>query len=214
MLVYLFDHMEEFQFDVLREVGNIGAGNAATALSKLLEKPVDMMVPQVKLIPFEQIPDIVGGAEEVVIAVFLRVVGDAPGNLFFLISRESAVQLLSKVVGSQELMKALENDSLDLTELQVSALQEMGNILAGSYLSSLADFTQLSMSPTVPSLAIDMAGAILSYGLIQFGEMGEHAVLIDTTFHDGEDQVEGHFFLIPDPESFGKIFAALGVPLE
>jgi chemotaxis protein CheC len=95
--------------------------------------------------------------------------------------------------------------------MELSALNEIGNILAGSYLTSLADFTNLYMVPTVPSLAIDMAGAILSYGLLQYGEMGDHALFIDTKFLDGVDEIEGHFFLIPDPESFPKIFSALGV---
>ena len=89
-------------------------------------------------------------------------------------------------------------------------LSEIGNILAGSYLSSLADFTGLRMSPTVPSLAVDMAGAILSYGLLQFGTMGDDALLIDTTFLEGNDEAEGHFFLIPDPESFDRLFQCVG----
>lgn len=105
-------------------------------------------------------------------------------------------------------------EGLDFTDMEQSALSEIGNILAGSYLSSLADFTKLSMYPTVPGLAIDMAGAILSYGLLQFGEMGDAALLIDTSFFEGEDQVEGQFFLIPDPPSFAKIFESLGVPLS
>ena len=98
--------------------------------------------------------------------------------------------------------------------MEQSALCEIGNILAGSYLSSLADFTNLSMTPTVPALAMDMAGAILSYGLLQFGEMGDDALLINTTFLEGQNEVEGQFFLIPDPQSFAQIFEALGVPLE
>jgi chemotaxis protein CheC len=198
----------EFQMDVLKEVGNIGAGHAATALSKMLDKPVDMGVPKVNLLPFEAITESLGGSEQVVIAIFLRVVGDAPGNLFFILTMESAKSLLHKMVG----LEVEEGDNF--TEMELSALQEIGNILAGSYLSSLADFTQLYMSPTVPALAIDMAGAILSYGLLQFGEMGDHALLIDTTFLEGADEVEGHFFLIPDPESFSKLFNALGVPFE
>ncbi len=198
----------EFQMDVLKEVGNIGAGHAATALSKMLDKPVDMGVPKVNLLPFEAITESLGGSEQVVIAIFLRVVGDAPGNLFFILTMESAKSLLYKLVG-------LEVESTEtFSDMEISALQEIGNILAGSYLSSLADFTNLSLSPTVPALAIDMAGAVLSYGLIQYGEMGDHALLIDTTFLEGVDEVEGHFFLIPDPDSFSKLFNALGVPFE
>lgn len=200
-----FHSFAEFQMDVLREVGNIGAGHAATALSKLLDKPVDMSVPKVRMVPFEEIADSVGGAEQVVVAIFLRVEGETPGNLFFILTLDSAKKLLRNLVGIEVI------DEESYSEMELSALNEIGNILAGSYLTSLADFTMLNMSPTVPSLAIDMAGAVLSYGVLQFGQMGDQALLIDTKFLDGNDEVEGHFFLIPDPESFEKIFVALGV---
>lgn len=201
----VFKDLADFQMDVLKEVGNIGAGHAATALSTLLDKPVDMLVPKVRIMPFEEICESVGGSEEVVLAIFLRVEGDAPGNMFFILNLNSAKEMLRHLVGIPE----PQDDAY--SELELSALNEIGNILAGSYLSSLADFTRLNLQPTVPSLAIDMAGAILSYGLIQFGHMGDQALLIDTKFLEGENVVQGHFFLIPDPDSFGKIFTALGV---
>jgi chemotaxis protein CheC len=196
---------DEFKLDVLKEVGNIGAGHAATALSRILNQPVDMSVPTVSLVPFEEIADRVGGSEQVVIAVFLRVEGDAPGNMFFIIREDSAKRLLRNLL-------SIDTEEGVYSDMELSALNEIGNILAGSYLSSLADFTRLTMTPTVPSLAIDMAGAILSYGLLQFGQMGDAALLIETKFLEDRDTVEGQFFLIPDPESFGKIFRALGVP--
>lgn len=204
----LFKNLEDFKFDVLREVGNIGAGHAATALSRLLNKPIDMAVPKVQLLGFDEITEKVGGAEELVHAVFLRVEGEAPGNMFFLLTSEAARSLLSRVAGIEG------GSGEELSEMESSALSEIGNILAGSYLSSLADFTSLSMYPTVPGLAYDMAGAILSYGMLQFGQMGDDALLIDTTFLEGQDEIEGQFFLIPDPESFPKIFKSLGVPFE
>lgn len=204
----LFKHQKDFKMDVLREVGNIGAGNAATALSRLLNKPIDMAVPKVQFLGFDEITEKVGGAEELVYAVFFRVEGEAPGNLFFILTPEAARNLLGRVAG----LEVAEDG--DLSEMELSALNEIGNILAGSYLSSLADFTRLSMYPTVPGLAMDMAGAILSYGLLQFGQMGDDALLIDTTFLEGHDEIEGQFFLIPDPESFTKIFQSLGVPVE
>ncbi|WP_170308102.1 chemotaxis protein CheC [Paenibacillus dakarensis] len=194
--------------DVLKEIGNIGAGNAATALSRLLNKPIDMEVPKVQLLNFEEIADSVGGAEQVVLAVFLRVEGDAPGNLFFIMSPEAGKKLLQRLAGIEVL------EEFEFSEMEQSALNEIGNILAGSYLSSLADFTKLSMTPTVPGLALDMAGAILSYGLLQYGQMGDDALLINTTFLEGHHEVEGQFFLIPDPQSFAQIFEALGVPLQ
>ncbi|MGO4273353.1 chemotaxis protein CheC [Paenibacillus sp. TAF58] len=201
----VFSRLEDFQMDVLKEVGNIGAGHAATALSTLLDKPIDMLVPKVRMLPFEEICESVGGAETVVLAIFLRVDGDAPGNMFFILDLDAAKNMLRDLIGLNI------EDQEEYSELELSALNEIGNILAGSYLSSLADFTNLNMQPTVPALAIDMAGAILSYGLLQFGQMGDQALLIDTKFMEGENEVQGHFFLIPDPESFGKIFSALGV---
>lgn len=201
----LFEHQRDFKMDVLKEVGNIGAGNAATALSRLLNKPIDMAVPKVQMLPFEAIAERVGGSENIVCAVFFRVEGEAPGNLFFIISPAAAKRLLERLAGFEV------NEEEEFSEMEWSALAEIGNILAGSYLSSLADFTSLSMMPTVPALALDMAGAILGYGLLQFGEMGDSALLIDTTFIEGQDEVEGQFFLIPDPESFGKIFKSLGI---
>lgn len=204
----ILSKLEGFKLDVLKEVGNIGAGHAATALSQLLNKPIDMAVPKVQILPFEDIAEKVGGAEKIVLTVFFRVEGDAPGNLFYIMGPEAGKSLLNRLGAFEP------TEGLDLTEMEQSALGEIGNILAGSYLSSLADFTNLAMSPTVPALALDMAGAILSYGMIQFGEMGDAALLIDTTFLQGNDEVEGQFFLIPDPESFNKIFTALGVPFE
>lgn len=203
-----FHEFADFQLDVLKEVGNIGAGNAATALSKLLNRPVDMQVPLVNMLPFEEIIEALGGSEQIVLTIFLRVTGDAPGNMFFILTKQSAKQLLKHLAGIE-----IQNDEF-YSEMELSALNEIGNILAGSYLSSLADFTKLSMSPSVPSLAIDMLGAVISYGLIQYGEMGDRALFIDTKFFEGNDAVEGHFFLVPDPDSFDKIFSALGVPLE
>ncbi|MEV2684190.1 chemotaxis protein CheC [Paenibacillus larvae] len=197
--------LADFQLDVLKEVGNIGAGHAATALSTLLSKPVDMTVPSVRLVPFESIAESVGGDEQIVLAVFLRVLGDAPGNMFFIMDTASAKNLLRSMAGMD--ITSYEKFS----KMEYSALGEIGNILVGSYVSSLADFTGLSLSPTVPSLAIDMAGAVLSFGLLQFGQMGDQALLIDTKFLEGQEEVRGHFFLIPDPESFGMIFSALGV---
>lgn len=205
-----FTNFDDFKMDVLREIGNIGAGNAATALSKLIQKDIDMKVPQVKVLTFDEIADFVGGAEALVVTVFLRVEGDCPSSMFFIVDYSSARNLLRQIIGmSQET-----EDDVPLTEMEVSALHEIGNILAGSYLSSLADFTNLNLQPSVPALAIDMAGAILTYGLIELGNSGDFALTIDTAFFEGNQEVQGHFFLIPEPDSLEKLFSALGVPLD
>ena len=203
-----FDHVQAMQIDVLKEVGNIGAGNAATALSALLDKPVDMTVPTAKLIPFSEITESLGGDESVVTAVYLRVFGDVPGNLFFILTEDAVSALLYELFHCRI-------QAAHMNELERSAIAEIGNILAGSYLSSLAEFTSLHLTPSVPSITIDMAGAVLSFGLIQAGTMGNKAVMIDTAFNEGKkNEIQAHIFLIPDPQSLPVIFTALGVPSE
>lgn len=196
--------LNDFQLDVLREIGNIGAGNAATALSKLLGTSIDMNVPSVEMVGFDDIADVVGGFEQVVVGIFLRMTGDLSGSLFFLLALESARKLLSSVL-------ELSTEEEDFNELELSALSEMGNILAGSYLTALADFTNKELQPSVPALAIDMAGAILSIGLLEAGEVGDTALVVDTKFRQGNQDIEGHFFLLPDPGTVSSLFQYLGV---
>jgi len=201
-----YEQFAELQWDVLKEIGNIGSGHAATSLSKLLGRQIGMLVPRVALVDIEEMCDSVGGPEEVVVSIFLRVTGDVTGNLFFILSPDSANRLLDSLFGLPT------GEDGQYSDLQRSALCEIGNILAGSYLTSLADFTGLNMTPNVPSLSVDMAGAIISYGLLEYGQLGDRALLIETTFMEGLEKVKSHFFLLPDPGSFAPIFRSLGVP--
>lgn len=200
--------------DILKEAGNIGAGNAATSLSQMLNKTVEMNVPAVKVVPFNQIADSAGGDEAVVAAVFLRIEGDAPGNMFFMLPVDDASRLIRNLTGDQSINFIEE----PLNEMGASALNEVGNILAGSYLSSLSDFTKLNLQPTPPAMAVDMTTAILSFGLVELSRAGDFAIVIDTKIkeigHDDTIQSNGHFFLLPDPESLDKIIESLGVQMN
>lgn len=207
----MLNRLKDIQIDVLREVGNIGAGNAATALSTMIQKPIDMNVPNVKILPFSEIEEFLGGEDQVVIGIFLRVEGDVPGNMLYIMALESAKQLIKHLLDNDD------NDDKEnnqLTEIELSALNEVGNILVGSYLSSLADFTKLNLSLSVPSMTIDMVGSIISFGLIQTSQYSDVAIVINTSFLEEQEDILGHFFLIPDPDAFDKLFSALGVPLE
>lgn len=206
-----FNRISSIHLDILKEIGNIGAGNAATALSKLLNKKIDMKVPDVRIVSFDEMMNITGGAENVVAGVFLRIEGEAPGSMFFVLPIEQATKFIQEMIGDE----SFNLESPPYNEMGLSALQELGNILSGSYLSSLSDFTNLSLYPSVPEISIDMVGAIISYGLIELSHVSDYAIVIDTALNEGEiinkESVKGHFFLLPDPESFDTIFKALGV---
>jgi len=198
------DELNSLQIDVLREIGNIGAGNAATALSKMIAKRIDMDVPKVNILEFKNVAELVGGPEVEVVGIYFKVTGDITGSIMFLLDKKSA-KLLTNLLMS----KVDESDNLD--EMDFSALQEVGNILAGSYLSSLSTLTTLKLIVSVPSLAMDMAGAILSVPVILFGQVGDKVMLIETDFNEGTNRVKGNFFLIPDEDSFEILLKSLGV---
>ncbi|KUO76125.1 MAG: CheY-P-specific phosphatase CheC [Clostridia bacterium BRH_c25] len=198
------DDLNSLQIDVMREIGNIGAGNAATALSKMISKRIDMDVPKVNILEFRNVAELVGGPEVEVIGIYFKVNGDITGSIMFLLDKKSA-KLLTNLLMS----RIDEGDSLD--EMDFSALQEVGNILSGSYLSSLATLTGLNLAVSVPSLAMDMAGAILSVPVILFGQVGDKVMLIETDFSEGTNHVKGNFFLIPDEDSFEILLRSLGV---
>ena len=193
------------QLDALREIGNVGAGNSATALSQVINKKIDMLVPKVSIVPIEEVPELVGGPDSLIVAVFLRVYGKAPGNILFLMPKKSAFYLVDDLMGRAH------GTTQTLDEMDVSALKEVGNILTGSYLNAFFHFTNISMIPSIPSLALDMAGAILNVVLVQLGQMGDQALVIETKFIAEDDSVNGHFFLVPDPGSLTTLVKAVGV---
>lgn len=197
------DMMSPEYYDILKELGNIGAGNATSALAQMLQCKVDMLVPQVRLLEFQDVATIMGGEEQIMAGIYLSVEGDITGSIMFLLEKDSARALVTKLTG-------IEAEGEEFTELELSALQEVGNIITSSYLNSLSSLTKLTLSPSIPALAIDMAGAILSVPAIEFGIMGDKILLIQTQFFD-ERYLDGYFILAPDLESYGRILASLGI---
>ncbi len=201
--------MSDFHLDVLKEVSNIGAANAATSLSTLLGKAVDMRVSRVLPMPFNEIMEYVGGAERMIFCVFVRIEGGISGNMLFVMGQTDAQALVRHMTG------AAETQEQGFSEMGLSVLHEVGNIMIGSYITALSDFLGFELNPSVPSLAMDMAGAILAFSLSEIGRSGDTAIVIDGALSlDGgalSGDGAGHIFLLPDPESFGKIFQALGV---
>ncbi len=200
-----YGNLDPTRLDVLRELGNIGAGNATTALSQMINKKVDMGVPKAELIKIEKISQILGGEENLVVGILLGIEGDVQGMMMFVQEQVSAHHLVNLLMG-----RDLEDFS-EFTDMDLSALQEIGNIITGAYLNSLSSLTGLKILPTVPHMAVDMAGAILSVPAIEFGKVGDQALLIQTGFGGTGEEVFGYFILIPEAESYEKIFKSLGM---
>ena len=198
------NNMEGVYFDVLREIGNIGAGNATTALATMIGTKVDMRVPKVGLMEFKEIGAEMGGEETIMAGIYQQIRGDISGSIMFLLEEKSARVLVSKLMGVES------NSSEPFNEMEISALQEIGNIITGSYLSSLSTLTNMTIDASVPSLFIDMCEAILSVPAIEFAELGDKMLLIKTEFSD-DVKLEGYFILVPDLTSYEKILTSLGM---
>lgn len=203
------EDLAALQLDALREIGNVGAGNAATSLSQMVGHPVRMTVPSVRALPLEDVPAAVAGSDDaLVVAVYLRVVGDAPGHIMFVMTVDDAKSIATSMLGG---MDPGEPDGYGLGEMERSALQEVGNILTSAYLIAMSAFTGLHLEPRPPDLGVDMAAALVGYVLSEVAMSGDVALVIDTSFEEIDQPVAGCFLYIPTPEGLGRVLSGLGV---
>jgi len=196
--------ISKFQLDALREIGNIGSGHAATALSTLLQRRIDMSVPKVWTIPFEQLSDIVGQLDTPQVTIYVRVEGEAPGKAVFFFPLESAEIVVQALFGSNE------PRDLYTDEMAQSALKEVGNILVSSFLIALTQFSGIPLHPSVPAIAVDMIGASLDAIFLEEGMLDDLVLFIDTQL-TGIPKIEGQFIFLPDDGSLKKLLEAMGL---
>lgn len=204
--MFNFEGLGHQQLDVLKEVGNIGAGHAATALAQLLRERIKMTVPNATIVPLAHVSDELGGAEQLVVCIYMRVFGDAPGKILFFFSQSDALELLDRVLERQP------GTTQSFGDLEMSALKEIGNIMTGAYLYAMTILTGFNHLSSVPAFACDMAGAILNTAvLLDLNLLENYALLIETQFSLPEYLLSGHFFLVPDPSALEKTLNALGL---
>ena len=200
------DTLNDMQLDVLREIGNIGSGNAATSLAQMLSSSIDIGVPVVKALDYNDVVALLGGPENMVVGLLVRLVGDINGMMMYILQKSFANKITSTFYG-----KTLE-DVTQCDEMDRSAICEIGNIMAASYVNAIASLTGLLIDITVPSFCADMAGAIMSVPAIEFASVGDKVLFIDDNFHFDEGEVRSNMILIPDAESLSKLFGRLGIP--
>lgn len=193
------------QLDALREISNIGMGHAATALSQLVGKTVHLNVPKVSVVRISQVPEALGGAQQLVVGIYMQILGDARGNILLVFPLASAVELAEKL-----LMKKLAKTEI-LTDLEVSTLKEVGNILASAFLNALGALLKLTLIPSVPVLSYDMAGAVVDYVLIDLANLGDISLMVETEFHSEEDRIKGQFYMLPGADSLEIILSSIGI---
>ncbi len=199
------ENLSEIQIDALRELGSIGAGHAATALSQLLDHMVDISVPEVRLVPVAEVPLVFGGPETLVGAVYCRLLGDVAGSMLFIAPRAALLALVdmlrNREIGSTKSLNA-EEDAL---------ITHCASILMSAYLAAIARMADINLLPSVPSFAFDMMGAILEVASLEMGMKADTAIFILTSFADEHSAVDAALFYLPDPDSLEILLGKLGI---
>lgn len=207
MAINNVEQLQEMHLDVLKEIGNIGSGNAASSLSTFLQCPTDIVVPIVRLMDFNETVNFLGGPENITIGMLVNIVGDINGMMLYILEEEFASQLTSALFGT-----GIE-DLTNLNEMERSLIAEVGNIMSASYINAIASLTGMTIDISVPMLTTDMVGAILNVPVVEFAQVGDKVLFIDDGFTIGGKQIKSNMILIPEMESLNTLFSRLGVSI-
>ncbi len=197
--------LRDTELDALKEVANIGAGHAATALSQLTGRRIMIDVPSVEVCQIEDAPAAISESDDVVAAVLMHVLGDLTGRSLLLFPREGALLLVDMLLNKEP------GTTKIFSELEQSSIKETANIITGAYLNGLSDFLGVMLLPSVPSLTVDLCAAVLSTTYLNFGQDRDNVIILDTRFRfePGDHSLSGHFVLLPDPSSLKVIRKAI-----
>jgi len=199
------EELTELQLDALREVGSIGAGHAATALSQLVDRTVALEVPTLEVLDISAVPNVFGGPEQLVFGAYARLLGDIAGSVLFMVPRDAGLALTDLLHGRTP------GTSTQMGTDQQALLHHVASILIAAYLAAIARMAGLDVLPSTPAMAFDMAGALLQAVLAEVGMYADAAVLVRTIFVAEGESAEAALFFVPDPDSLSTILSRIGM---
>lgn len=200
-----YDQLTSLEIDTLREIGSIGTGNAATALSQMMNRQVRITLPEVRIMEYNEAIEWIGGPEEVTAGVLVKMSGDVGGIMLSVQKLELVNVVLTTMLG--ESIESYET----LTELERSAMIEIGNIMISTFINAMSGLADLDIKLTVPAFAVDMQGAILTVPMAEYGGMSNYLMAIGGNFVCDGKEVPCHLLLSPDLRSLDFLLKKLGV---
>ena len=200
-----YEDLNDSHIDVLKEIGNIGAGNAATSLGVLIDETVTIDVPRVKIEDYDAVINSIGGAEKMIVAVLIKFFGDANGMIMFILDMDDAKSITEILVGKEE------EEHTGLSEMKISAIKEIGNILGSSYLNSIAVLTGMSINISIPFVSVDMAGSILSTPVSQYGATDNKVMFIEESFSSESRSLRSNVVLFAEIGTIREILGKMGI---
>lgn len=205
MAIKSYEEMNELEMDILKEIGSIGGGNAATAMSSMLNAKVNMSLPKVVILGFNEALDYLGDPEELVAAIFVEMSGELSGIMLLILTKEFSDEVLFRMLGK------VDSDFLELEEIDSSVLMETGNIVISSYITAMASLTNVNVELSVPQLAINMVGGIMSAPISLMGQHSDRIMMITGQFTIDGKALDSEMLLLPDVESLNVLMKKLGV---
>ena len=207
MAIRNVEQLRDEHLDVLKELGNIGSGNAASALAEFLQCETDISVPKVQMLNFDDAVNFLGGPENVAIGMLINLKEDINGMMLYIIQHSFASRMTSALFGSEI------EDLINMNDMEKSLISEVGNIMAASYINAIASMTGMTIDISVPVLTTDMVGAILSVPTIEFAKVGNKVLFIDDGFLIGGEEIKSNMILVPEMASLETLFTRLGVSI-
>ncbi|MXP78877.1 chemotaxis protein CheC [Lachnospiraceae bacterium WCA-9-b2] len=205
MGIKTYEEMNELEIDILKEIGSIGGGNAATALSSMMNAKVNMSLPKVEILDFNEALVNVGDPEEVVAAILVEMSGELGGIMLFILTKEFSDEILLRMLGKTK------EDFFELEEIDSSVLMEIGNIVISSYITAMASLVNMSVELSVPQLAVNMLGGIMSVPIAMMGQHSDRIMMITGKFKIDGKALNSNMLLLPDVESLNVLMKKLGV---
>ena len=206
-MITSYSELNEEHIDALREMGNIGAGNAATSLGVLLNEDVIIDIPRVRIEDYTSVMNLLGGPEEKCVAVLIRFFGDAEGVILFILTLEDAKRIMDIFVADDD------SDPSGLSDMKISMIKELGNILGSSYVGSMSKLTDMRIDLSIPHIAIDMTGAILAAPIIEYGAHDSKVLFIEERFSTKDSNMNSHVILFTGMQTLREIMDRLGFEL-
>lgn len=205
MLINRYEEMNDMEIDIIKEIGSIGNGNAATALSGMLNAKVSMSLPKVELLEFNEALFHLGNPEDIVAAILVEMSGEIDGIMLFILTQEFSDEILNRMLGKEKV------EFMEFEDIDVSALTEVGNIMISSYINALSTLTNVNINLSVPQIAVNMLGGILSLPMATMGISSDKIMMITGQFHIEDKNLESNMLLLPNVESLNLLMKKLGV---
>ncbi len=204
-MIHNYDQVDDLKKDVIKEIGSIGTGNAATSLSSMLSCDVKIELPDVKVLKFNDAIYSLGSPEDAVVAVFSRFEGDVDGIMLFILDTAFAKDVVLRIM-NQEI-----SDILTLDEISLSALTEVGNIVISSYIRAMSNMIDLKMSLTAPVSTVNMLGGIMNVAMVEVGYETDKLMMVKGKFIVGDVNHDANLLMVPQISSLNEIFKKLGI---